>query len=149
MRCTTAVRRISGVVHARALFNRARVPLEWAALEASPLACAWRWSPRSLLRCALDIKERASQRVPARVFLHVHCTELPVFVTAAARICSAAFCLCFCSVLLFSSLPLFRRISAPASSALLARCVRLQHKYTEYEHRRQSSGNEGHVPFCC
>ena len=34
MRRTLAVRRVSGVVHARALRNFAREPLEWAALKA-------------------------------------------------------------------------------------------------------------------
>ena len=34
MRRALAVRRISGVVHARALCNRAREPLQWAALKA-------------------------------------------------------------------------------------------------------------------
>ena len=54
LRCTLALRLVSGVVHARALCNRARVPLQWAMLEAldvrlSLVACALRSRPLALV----------------------------------------------------------------------------------------------------
>ena len=104
MRCTLVERRVSGVVHTRALYAIAREPLQWAAFRdarcASLLVCAWLQSPRALsCCCALPIKERASPASPG--------SRISTFIARN----SAGFRLCLCS-----SLPLL--VSAPRVSAL-------------------------------
>ena len=98
MRRTFAVRRVSDVVRARVLWNDAREPLEWAALQALDVRlslflsmCAWRLSrPRAFVYLALPIKERAStasswSRISAEL-----CRILPLRLLC---LCSALLCL--------------------------------------------------------
>ena len=121
------------VVHARALCNRAREPLQWAPFA----ACAWRQSPRALgWCCALPIKARFSS--PARAF-HGHwliarnCRILPLrlFCSASCLCLSSLLCLCLSSLL------------CSASPRSLARRVWLQHSHckSQFHGRPVNRGN--------
>ena len=100
MRCALAVRRVSGVVHVRALCKCAREPFEWTALRgarwAPSAACAWRSLPRALTRSHIVARLTASSY--SFFLLHSLHETLPVFFSPLRLCTSAPLRFCFALV---------------------------------------------------
>ena len=123
MRRALAVRRLSGVVHARALCNRAREPHQWTALEAldvrlSLLARGDNHHAHLIAFCALPIKQRASpassgSRISSLIarnsagFPH-HCLASA---SARRRLFSSLLCSVYALLCLVSAPPLLCSVS--------------------------------------